>query len=177
MYCPACGVEISDEGSFCASCGKNIAYLTIDRQSYVGKLKQNVEPTKPEIKIEDATQLGISPMEMASLEQTDLQGEVNDGLAADNVSDKTDESVEAQTEKVVEQDVMPKGFYCNNCGSFLFPEDNYCYDCGKKTQKKYYHNTVVSKKNIKGLMLGFGALILLALAYYIVVVVLLNGVE
>ena len=79
MYCPACGVEISDEGSFCASCGKNIAYLTIDRQSYVGKLKQNVEPTKPEIKIEDATQLGISPMEMASLEQTDLQGEVNDG--------------------------------------------------------------------------------------------------
>lgn len=46
MYCPACGVEISDEGSFCASCGKNIAYLTIDRQSYVGKLKQNTVTAK-----------------------------------------------------------------------------------------------------------------------------------
>ena len=175
MYCPACGVEISDEGSFCASCGKNIAYLTVDRQSYVGKLKPSSEMIKSELKNEEAPSLGISPMEMASLEQTDLNGD--DGLITENAPDDSIEAVESKVEKAVEQEVIPKGFYCNNCGSFLFPEDNYCYDCGNKTQKKYYHKVVVNKKNMKGLMLGFGALILLALVYYIVVVVLLNGVE
>ena len=69
MYCPACGVEISDEGSFCASCGKNIAYLTIDRQSYVGKLKQNTVTAKKEtVATETEPSLKISPMELASLE-------------------------------------------------------------------------------------------------------------
>ena len=69
MYCPACGVEISDEGSFCASCGKNIAYLTIDRQSYVGKLKQNTVTAKKEtVATETEPSLEISPMELASLE-------------------------------------------------------------------------------------------------------------
>ena len=69
MYCPACGVEISDEGSFCASCGKNIAYLTIDRQSYVGKLKQNTVTAKKEtVATENEPSLEISPMELASLE-------------------------------------------------------------------------------------------------------------
>ena len=176
MYCPACGVEISDEGSFCASCGKNIAYLTIDRQSYVGKLKQNTVTVKKEtVATETEPSLKISPMELASLET------VTDELApAEGEVAGTSEVTEKSTVPQVvadEETVMPKGFYCNNCGSFLFPEDNYCYDCGKKTQKKYYHNVVSSKKNMKGLLLGFSALLLLALAYYIVVAVLLNGIE
>ena len=175
MYCPACGVEISDEGSFCASCGKNIAYLTIDRQSYVGKLKQNTVTAKKEtVATETEPSLEISPMELASLET------VTDELApAEGEVAGTSEVTEKSTVPQVvadEETVMPKGFYCNNCGSFLFPE-NYCYECGKKTQKKYYHNVVSSKKNMKGLLLGFSALLLLALAYYIVVAVLLNGIE
>jgi hypothetical protein len=34
------------------------------------------------------------------------------------------------------------GFYCNRCGGFVLPEDNYCFECGNKTLKKYYTRTL-----------------------------------
>lgn len=95
MFCPNCGVEIHIEGSFCAKCRKNIAYLTQ----------------------EESTQTEPAPIDAESSEET-----VN---------------------------MIPspkKGFYCNHCGTFVYPEDNYCYQCGNKTRKEYYNSTAITKK-------------------------------
>lgn len=43
--------------------------------------------------------------------------------------------------------VQKKGFYCNYCGTFVFPEDNYCYQCGKETRKNYYHASSLKKSS------------------------------
>ncbi len=49
----------------------------------------------------------------------------------------------AKKEELAEDEAKPTGkredgFYCNACGSFVLPDDQYCYNCGKKLKKIYY---------------------------------------
>lgn len=110
MYCPNCGVEIHEEGAFCAKCRKDVTYLTRPEES------------------EEAKEEGKEP-ERAEAHET-----------AENVQPKEPavEKAKARPEKMAPFKPKKNGYYCNHCGTFLYPEDNFCYDCGKTTRKKYY---------------------------------------
>lgn len=43
---------------------------------------------------------------------------------------------------------QPDGFYCNHCGNFVLPTDNYCFECGKKTKKEYYARSMPMTVNV-----------------------------
>lgn len=51
------------------------------------------------------------------------------------ITTKPEEGEEAAPKRTGRQS---DGFYCNHCGNFVLPIDNYCFECGKKTQKDYY---------------------------------------
>lgn len=114
MYCPNCGVEIHTEGSFCAKCRKNIAYLT--------KTEDEPAPTADE-NIENS----------ASASENSAEAEIDAQASLAPITPPSDKPAE-------------KGFYCNHCGTFVYPEDHFCYDCGKKTRPAYYKTKESGKK-------------------------------
>jgi len=86
MYCPKCGQQLNADGSFCAFCGKNVAYLK-ERQAVAAAAgEQENAPAGKQPKL-----------------------------------------------------TIQKQYYCNSCGTGVFRKDNFCYHCGKRTQKAYYH--------------------------------------
>lgn len=86
MYCPKCGQQLNTDGSFCAFCGKDVAYLN-EQQAAAATVSEGQES---------------APQERPKL-------------------------------------TMQKRYYCNSCGTGVFSKDNFCYQCGKKAQKAYYH--------------------------------------
>lgn len=131
MYCPNCGIEIHEEGAFCAKCRKDVAYLT------------HPEEAEPE----EAPAAEASPEEGAD--------------AADAKEKTPPETGKFKTPSGRSALFKPlrKGYYCNYCGTFLYPEDNYCYDCGKTTRKKFYPHE--EKRAVSLKMLAAAALIVL----------------
>lgn len=121
MYCPNCGVEINTKGAYCAKCRKNIAYLT-----------EKKILTPEDIQLEEL-------IKNATLDEPLILDE----NLADASPQKAEEIPLPPAPKAVAEE---KGYYCNHCGTFVYPEDNYCYFCGKKTQKKYYQDSSYNSK-------------------------------
>lgn len=139
MYCPNCGVEIHEEGAFCAKCRKDVTYLT--------RLEESAEEVK------EAEAVKADGAEMP---------EDAEGKAASAPP-------KARPVKPAPLKAPKKGYYCNYCGTFLYPEDNYCYDCGKTTRKKFYPQEKKGGKHLR-LLFAAGLIVLLgvasACAYY-----------
>ena len=129
MYCPNCGVEIHEEGAFCAKCRKDVAYLT--------------KPEEPEEKAPDVSEQGAG-----------------EALADGQAKDTAESKPKVRPEKSAPFKPQGKGYYCNYCGTFLYPEDNYCYDCGKTTRKKFYPQEKKADSNLR-LFIAAGAIVLL----------------
>ena len=130
MYCPNCGIEIHTEGSFCAKCRKNIAYLTKLKENAASSADKNTE----------------NPVPSAA----EAPGEPETAAV-------TPAPVAASAEKPA-----PKGYFCNYCGTFVYPEDHYCYDCGKKTRPAYYRED----QSHKNLYIAIAAVIICGIAAY-----------
>lgn len=134
MYCPNCGIEIHTEGSFCAKCRKDIAYLTKAAEE-----KETVPKT-------------------VSISEENTETSVPDPSASPDLPAAEDQGT--RPEKVAE-----KGYFCNYCGTFVYPQDHYCYNCGKKTRPAYYKETK-SNKNLY-IFAAAGMLILFLISYKI----------
>ena len=117
MYCPNCGIEIHMEGSFCAKCRKNVAYLTKKENESKEIIEQSV--------VDSASETPDATIQQAS----------------DNLTQPLDK-------------LQEKGYYCNYCGTFVYPEDHFCYDCGKKTRPSYYTPDNSKKKLYLGIVLS-----------------------
>lgn len=187
MFCPNCGVELSSEGCFCAKCGKNVAYLTQqkDEGADVGGTAELQKPTEaeavasqeqnvPSDKTEGADAASEEKSDAAeSLEAAGEAVATEDANADVNTQNEPIVAKTAQSEKsegacdsIVK---MPKGkiYYCNECGTAVFDQDNYCYYCGKKTNKKYYHHSRLPiKLPAKWLWSGVGVVAFLAVAFF-----------
>lgn len=145
MYCPNCGTEIYLEGSYCAKCKKNIAYIK----------KKAEQPKIEEIAVESEIppELISSILAGEPLPETEVQAQTAKEPQAKPYLKTAPEKTEAEE----------IGFYCNYCGTFIYPEDNYCYSCGKKTRKQYYRLTNRNKNlwvgaGIAGILIVFIAI-------------------
>ena len=189
MFCPNCGVELSSEGCFCAKCGKNVAYLTQqkDEDADVGVAAELQEPTGAAASQEQDVP-SDKPEEAAPQATEDAPEEAPDAAespeaVAEATSDANAADAAAQNEPLVaktgqpEKDKdacdsvikVPKGkiYYCNECGTAVFDQDNYCYYCGKKTNKKYYHHSRFPiNLSAKWLWGGVGVVAFLAVAFF-----------
>lgn len=121
MYCPNCGVEINPEGSYCAKCRKNITYLT-----------EKKILTPEDIQLEEL-------IKNATLDESPVLTEESTNVPPQDIE-------EIPLNPVPSTPIEEKGYYCNHCGTFVYPKDNYCYSCGKNTRKKYYKVAQDSKK-------------------------------
>jgi len=120
MYCPKCGITIGEIGNFCARCGKDVAYLR----------EENAAPeTFP------ANPAGYDSDQVdAALTDSDQE------IAAASLQS-------AKPEKKHEQQVKTAAmFYCSYCGTMVFGTDNFCYQCSKVLQKKYYSQATKKRK-------------------------------
>jgi len=109
MYCPKCGITIGDVGNFCARCGKNVSYL----------------------RGEDAAEENLA-----------TNPAVDDGDQADFAGAESSGEVAAKSNAAGKKSELPEKtaatFYCSYCGTMVYGEDNFCYDCSKELPKKYY---------------------------------------
>jgi predicted amidophosphoribosyltransferase len=127
MFCPNCGVAIYSAGSFCAKCGKDIAYLTT-------KQAENVLAEQPEM----AQSGGIFPESQGEFNERETRELKEEMIATEEETEKTvTEGTPGAAPQIVKS-VSEKVYFCNQCGTAVYPKDNYCYQCGKKTQKQYY---------------------------------------
>lgn len=127
MFCPNCGVAIYSAGSFCAKCGKNVAYLTT-------KQAENVLAEQPEM----AQSGGFFPESQGESNEQETRELKEEMIATEEGTDKNvTEGSQGAVPQIVKS-VSEKVYFCNQCGTSVYPKDNYCYQCGKKTQKQYY---------------------------------------
>jgi predicted amidophosphoribosyltransferase len=133
MFCPNCGVAISEVGSFCAKCGKNVAYLT-EVESVLAEQPENAQ----------------------SIESAAKEMEEENAATPEGAEKTAIEEVHVVAPRIV-LPVSEKVYFCNKCGTSVYSKDNYCYQCGKKTQKQYY---CVQGKKRKKIVIGLSLVIL-----------------
>ncbi len=51
MYCPKCGQQLNADGSFCAFCGKDVAYLIAKQAAATVSEEQESAPVKKQPKL------------------------------------------------------------------------------------------------------------------------------
>ena len=154
MFCPNCGVAISVAGSFCANCGKNLAYLTAKQDKSVVAEQA-----------EKAQSAGISPESSKEINEP-ATAEVKEEIAASQEETAKTVIEEAQgAAPRIAKPVSEKVYFCNQCGTAVYPKDNYCYQCGKKTQKEYYRVSGKRKKLVFSVSL-FILCVVTVLAFY-----------
>ena len=122
MNCPKCGVKVTLDGSFCPKCGKNVAYL-LEGMREAAKQTPNVA--------EAGSELAEQPADQAEVE--------------------VQPAVQAAVQPAIQPDFLRKlkageVYYCNFCGSGVLSPDNFCFQCGKKTRKKFYRKSGNHKK-------------------------------
>ncbi|MDU2064101.1 MAG: hypothetical protein E6713_04595 [Sporomusaceae bacterium] len=167
MYCPQCGVTISVEGNFCGKCGKDVAYLTqSDKQPKAAVPASPTEELASPVPETTATEgLVITEAEVAAAAKAaeELSGEGGDSAKkADEASEQVPEPKPPQVGALSGGSADHKKpavvYFCNSCGTAVFAEDNYCYECGKKTQKEYYCQQAAGFTKKKKVLFGLIAL-------------------
>ena len=119
MFCPKCGISIGAVGNFCGKCGKNVMYL------------REIDAAAMEAAALDAFADNLPAEGEAAIEPAP-EGEPAEVKPAKTIPAKEPVKTGEASGRVI------LGFYCNFCGTAVHVEDNYCYRCDKKLQKKYY---------------------------------------
>ena len=81
--------------------------------------------------------------DVAYLREKDAAQEPLTPKPAGDDADQADAAADDALGSPLEKRYEPKAktaemFYCSYCGTMVFGEDNFCYECSKALQKKYY---------------------------------------